>query len=153
MKLYSEFYTNEKALFKRADAILKENGLYDITRRSGGFIIEYGFTDCLRAYIVQKGREDGAFIFTIGKSRAPMNEITLIKGDALFMHYQRKRKTFFHCPKAIIGKRELGYFESSLGHTYYGTLSNMVDEGLLKRSISDASAYMGRKMAAWHGNA
>jgi hypothetical protein len=142
MKIYTEFFEKENALFKRADAILKKNGIYDVTKRSAGYIIEYIFSEGWRfAYTVLKGKDGKAFKFTIGKKRAPQSEIELVKGDVLYFRYATTKKTFFYCPKVLIGKREFK-MESSIGFTSYGTKADMLKDGLIKSCLScDISTY------------
>jgi len=136
MKIYSEYLTTEKALFKRVNVILKQNGLYSITEHRGIFFLDYIFSQDWRfAYTVLKGRDGKAFKFTIGSTRSLQHEIDLVKGDVLYFCYQRTKKTFFYCPKALIGKREFDV-EACIGFSAYGKKSAMLDEGLIKSCLS-----------------
>jgi hypothetical protein len=136
MKIHTEYFPTENAVFKRANAILKRNGLYDIIRQGAGFSILYTFSEsCRIAYAVLKGRSNEAFKFTIGSKRDPQKEIDLVKGDVLYFCYQRSKKTFFYCPKALIGKRAFK-MEASMGFTNYGKKTAMLEEGLIESCLS-----------------
>jgi len=136
MKVCSEYFTNEKAVFIRVDAFLKNNCLYDIVKLGTRFILYYTFSEnCRIAYTVLKGRNNEAFKFTLGQKSESQNEIYLVKGDVLYFYYQRTKKTFFYCPKALIGKHEFK-MEASIGFTNYGKKTAMLEEGLIKSCLS-----------------
>jgi hypothetical protein len=135
MNVYTEYFRTKDALFKRANAILKKNGVYDITGHPLGFAIDYFFSEgCRIDYTVLKGRDGQAFKLTLEGKGKSKRELALKKGDVLFLYYQRKKKAWFYCPKAIIGKRKYK-MESSIGFTTYGTVKNMMDEGLIEKVV------------------
>ncbi|OQP60365.1 hypothetical protein A3860_33845 [Niastella vici] len=153
MQVYTEYFANEKALFKRVNTILKKNGIYDITGRKGQFTIAYTFSkNCRIAYTVLKGRDDKGFKLTIGGKETPRQVMYLKKGDILYLHYQRKKKACFYCPKALIGKREFR-MEASIGYAWYGTLENMMEEGLIKNNLNcDISTYFSQLLNQDYGS-
>ncbi|OQP67249.1 hypothetical protein A3860_02495 [Niastella vici] len=142
MEVFSEYHKSKETLFKRANEILKDGGIYDIIPCQAGFLMYYTLSEnCRIAYTVLKGRNDEAFKFTIGNKIDPQNEIELVKGDVLYFCYQRSKKTFFYCPKALIGKREFR-MEASIGFSTYGQKTAMLKEGLIESCLScDISTY------------
>lgn len=143
MKNYTEYFKTKKALFKRANAILKKNGLYDVSQRQGLYFIDYIFSENSRsAYRVLKGRNDEAFNITIGGKGMPRHTMELVKGDILYFCYQKTNKTFFYCPKALIGKREFK-MEACMGFTNYSKKTAMLDDGLIESCLTcDLSTYL-----------
>jgi hypothetical protein len=148
MEIVTEYYTNKKALFSSVGKILRKHGFYSIEtvteevddyseEKIKGYTLRYWFHEA-SVYRVIKGRDGIPFQFLHMpyelddyKSTKP---ISLKKGNILVYETEYEDNVWFTCTTMLIGKKEMDS-ESAMGSTAYGSLSQMLQEGLIEKVL------------------
>ena len=134
MEEYSEQYKTKKSLFKHVDKILKENGSYHIDYNEDCATLYYSYTEPERLYKVLKGDISDTLKFFIPGSRSDNNPLHINAGETLIFEAEENDKVWFTYPKYLIGQ-ETDDTEDAVGFTEHGSLSKMIDSGLIGRSL------------------
>ena len=134
MEEHIEQYRTKEALFKHVDKILKDNGSYYIDYSEDCATLYYSFTEPERLYKVLKGDAKDYLKFFIPVNSGDSNLIHINTGDTLIFEEEYDDKVWFTYPQYLIGQ-EAEDTEEAIGFTEYGSLSAMIECGLIGRNL------------------
>jgi hypothetical protein len=125
-------YKTRRWVFHSVDKLLRKNCICTIHYNSRiGYTVEY---ECPVVYKVVKGRDEKGFEFLI---RTDINEESrhyLKEGDVLLFELEDNDNVWFTCTTLNTVSEFLNR-DYTLGKTAYGSLSTMLDEGLIKQHL------------------
>lgn len=133
MENFTEHYKTKKTLFSSVSKILDKHGLYSIEYL--GYSLNYWFNKD-NVYKVIKGRNDSSFEFMNMPYEVDdhIEIVYLKKGDVLIYETEYEDQTWFTCTSMLKGKKEM-QSDCANGFTEYGSLSAMLNEGLIEKVL------------------